>query len=238
MFLKVILKALLIKFNGVFFLLQNYIQMKNLILIFISAVACVFISCNNQKTSKPVLNSENSSSPKSSPTKTDEVKEVKVTSETNTSPSSQEVSTSKVQFSGKSKGCESFTLFKMNEDKTMAIWINGNSDYLKLSTTSQKFPIGKEQKIFARIYQFNGSGENYFCNDIANQNLKVLNRWEAIQGNIKTHITQDNISVSEGDKTYKMTLLIESAIFKDKKGEKIELENVVFEEVLVGWYPG
>jgi len=200
--------------------------MKQLKVILVSFILFGFLGCKNPNVSKRVDDSN------SSENITKEVKNVKEVKSVEINHSS-----SNFQFTGEAKGCESFTLFKLSADKTMGIRISGEREILKLSQTAQKFSFGKDQ-IYASVYQFNGSAENYFCDDIADVNLKKINKWDATEGVVSALITQDDISTSGTDIMYKMTLIIESVILKNKKNETVELKNVVFKDVLVGWYAG
>jgi len=197
--------------------------MKNLILAFFALNFCLLVSCNNKKISKPVLTTENAILPNTS---SKDLEHLKKTS-----------SISKVQFTEEAKGCESFTLYKLNADKTIGLRIGGERDILKLSKTTQKLLFGKDQ-IYASLYQFDNAAENYFCDDIADDNPKIIKKWDAIEGSLSTFITQDNISQSGSDKTYRMTLLIDSVLLKDKNNDKVELKNINFENVLVGRFGG
>lgn len=96
--------------------------MKNLTYVFLllSGGSC-FFNCKPQVASKTVS--------------------TQVTSSLNNNPN--------FEFMDESYGCESFTVYKFNKDKTIALWVNGENEKLNLSKTPQVFEFGKEDIIYA-----------------------------------------------------------------------------------------
>ena len=198
--------------------------MKNLryVALLLTLSSC-FVCCKQNTASKTISNITSQSKIQESESK-----------EENKIPNSSSTN-SNFEFTNESFGCESFTVYKFNEDKTIALWVNGENEALKLSKSPQTFTLGKEDKIYAALYQFDANGEKYFCDDIGDDNPNVINRWAATQGKVTAYITEE---AKTNETIYRMTLLIESVLLKDKKNETVELKNIRFENVSVGRFSG
>lgn len=213
-----------------------------LTLFFYVFVFCL-MACNRNKTSSKALSKEE-----------DKMASRHIENPTTTFLSSDENETSKkvdssestttnaissdLFFSNKSKGCGSFELYKLSLDKKVGLYVSGDRKKLGLSKEYQSFEITKNEYLYISIYEFDGEATSFYCDDVADDNPNVLNSWKAVAGKVTAKITQDSINVQGPEMTYKMTLKIESTILKDTKNEIMEIKNIIFEDVLVGWFPG
>ncbi|HHH49865.1 MAG TPA: hypothetical protein ENK52_02675 [Saprospiraceae bacterium] len=212
---------------------------------FLCACAFYLMTCNCNKTSVKVLAKEDAntispledstsiSSNISSNSDENEVSKKLDSTESNTSNSA----SSDFIFSNKSKGCGSFELYKLSLDKKAGLYVTGDSKKLGLSKEYKSFEITKNN-LYISIHKFDGKATSFYCDDVADDDPKVLNMWKAVSGKIFAKITQGSINAQSNEMTYRMTLKIESATLKDAKNEIIELKDIIFEEVLVGWIPG
>jgi len=117
--------------NGAFFFYQNQTKMKNPIYVFLLLfLSSCFFNCKHKATSKTVAKSESSKETTIQIPPTPEIKpQPSEPKEDNKIPASMSTSTnSNFEFTNESYGCESFTVYKFNKDKTMALWINGENE--------------------------------------------------------------------------------------------------------------
>ncbi|MEM6967154.1 MAG: hypothetical protein AAF573_20495 [Bacteroidota bacterium] len=195
--------------------------MKNLIIL-LFYLCFLLIACKNAKTPD---GNKNSSSMKSSSSAIHQSEKPQ-----------QQVSSSAFNFSKEAKGCESFTVFRLSEDETRAIMVTAEMTDLKLSKSPQTFVIGKD-KIYANVYLFDGSAKHFFCDDIADDDPSILQKWKATEGNIRGWITEEK-KPNEIPQTYKITLQLDFAKFQDDSKNVIELKGISFDNVLVGTFSG
>ena len=135
------------------------------------------------------------------------------------------------------RGCGNFYVYKELPELRLHLYVQADRDALILDLTEQDFDITNEA-ITVEILQFDEEIGQYACDDVANDQGEIIDRWSAVSGTVSIQITEDRISVQPWEMTYKVTVKLKEVQLENKDKEIGVLSNTDFEEVYVGWMPG
>lgn len=135
------------------------------------------------------------------------------------------------EFTGPAGGCGDFMVFRYSCDRLMAVQLTGDLEKLGIATSEKTFELGNTPELFAQINQFSRAGRDYeyYCNDVLS-GITRTNVWNAVSGTARIWISTPDV--------YRITVVLENAVFEDKNGDTITLEALTFDDVLVGWEAG
>ncbi len=138
-------------------------------------------------------------------------------------------------FDSDGNGCSSFLVYETN-DKFHSLHISGNRDELGISTTPKTFALPLNQ-LNVVVNQFDGEIGNYYCDDVIGDEGTIINTYTPNSGTAEIVITQDSISVYEWEVIYEVSVTLKDLIFV-VDDTIVTIDNKIFENVRVGWFPG
>ncbi|MFK7983643.1 MAG: hypothetical protein AB8G86_26940 [Saprospiraceae bacterium] len=141
------------------------------------------------------------------------------------------------KFDTKANGCANFYVYKEDLVNNLHLFVNGDRTKLDLDLTEKEFGV-TANSLQVQILQFENEIGNYACDDVANDQGEIIDTWKAISGQVMIQITEDSISVTPWEMTYKMTVKLKNIQLENTQKELANLPEVFFEEVYVGWLPG
>jgi hypothetical protein len=150
-----------------------------------------------------------------------------------------EVENADLQFSSTSLGCASFLVYKMNDEKDMAIAVRGNREKLNLSTTEKEFNLNglNTDDLSVEIREFTPDSRGYYCDCVFEG--EVLGLWRSMSGKVKIKIVQDYVDdIQSGGAIYKIEVKIDDVMLIGNRTSIIFIKQLEFNDVSVGWFPG
>lgn len=147
-----------------------------------------------------------------------------------------------IEFLGETYSCGDFSINVLqNEGDTQrALLLSGESRVsLMLTEEVQTFDLPLEG-LTVEIMDYDLSINNgHFCNDVFFGELpKIIENWNVVSGTINLSISNFQETVSNFESPYNITVVLENAIFENESGEQLKIEQLILEELGVGWYPG
>lgn len=167
--------------------------------------------------------------------------QTKNTSQVRKSPNQKTIELGLSDFQEEASGCGDFTVYKYS-NKLGGLSVRVNNSVLQVTNK----PIISEIQSTNDISIFYVEGENLFetmptlfCNDYSNPKIAKPKVWTAISGTV----TVSNLGNSEkslgGFDEYFVRVVLDNINFLDESGiNQITIHQLIFEKVLVGWYPG
>ena len=135
-------------------------------------------------------------------------------------------------FSNDSRGCGDFMVYKTLDDNT-AITVIGSKEALDLSTSVQVFQLSNTD-IQISIDEFDDTIGSYYCDDVVNDNANLIQQHFANSATVEIDVSNPNPVMFE---TYEITIRLKNVEF-EFDGETVRYDEIVFEDVTVGWLPG
>lgn len=144
----------------------------------------------------------------------------------------------KFVFQGNGDGCGDILVYKTNSEDTMGISVIARQTTLGLSAEQKTFQIGETEGLNVEIL----TGQNIarlYCNDAIYPNQPKPKKLTAKSGTAAIQILDFNASLPEGNRKYKATVVLKNARFFDESGKEAGVvEDVMFKDITVGWFPG
>jgi hypothetical protein len=136
-----------------------------------------------------------------------------------------------LNFQKSGKGCGNIFVYKVNNSDTQGITVRADREILHLSTTPKNFDIGETEGLLVKV----SIGEKvslYYCND-------VMPAYSTLQEELIAESGQATISISEvnskPNEQYTATVILKNVYFKNSK---INIDKLIFKDIVVGWLPG
>lgn len=157
-------------------------------------------------------------------------------------PSSQK--TTKLEpsdFEEKANGCGNFIVYKYSK-KAGGLSVKINNDTIQITNS----PITLDIQSTNDVEIIYAEGENLFetmptsfCNDYSNPKTAKPKVWTATSGTVTVSSLGSSEKSLSGFSEYYVRVDLENIYFLDESNKNpISLSKLVFEKVLVGWYPG
>jgi hypothetical protein len=144
-----------------------------------------------------------------------------------------------LNFKGRVIGCGDFFVNQIldNDHLNITISVSGaGKNILNLTSEYKTFSLPNDDLI-TRISVMDIAVGQYYCNDAIIQEPKLVSLWNAVSGDIKIAIFNDENSINEDP--YYITIVLENIFFENKdNGQQRFIPSLTFDNVLVGWYPG
>jgi len=140
-----------------------------------------------------------------------------------------------VTFQNQAFGCANFIVYSQGSDNTV-LCIIGDREVLGLSTSNQEFEL-PHNALTVSFNEFDGPIGNFYCDDVIGDEGEIINTYTANSGIVEIQISRDSITVDPLSTTYEITLRVRNLEF-NIDGESQEIEELIFEDVFVGWFPG
>lgn len=135
-------------------------------------------------------------------------------------------------------GCSSFLVYKQDNIQHASISVFGMRDQLNLSTETVTIPLPNDG-LDVQVNEFDGPIGSYFCDDVLGDEAEILATHRPISGHAEITITADSIFVSDYSVHYDITVKLTDLEFVTPDSDQVEvIEELLFEEVRVGWFPG
>ena len=152
-----------------------------------------------------------------------------------------------ITFSGITQGCEDIFVYKTNKNYTAGISVYARKEKLNFSTTEKTFEIGKTDGLIVKIAirtgemggEIGGEISQLYCNDVSYP--RKYKRIGLTGKSGKAIISISDINQSKpGSREYAATVILKDVHFSDDKGTEsnIVVDELIFKDVIVGWYPG
>jgi hypothetical protein len=157
-------------------------------------------------------------------------------------------------FIGRQRGCGNFSVHRFDEENRVAVTVHVDAFGLQLSQIPKTVTIepGSKEAWVSIVQLDRPAPEEYFCNDYRRKDWpQPLITWQAVSGEIVTSISRQPLSDDNsklGEKYHakillknvkiRPTLRSEQATEWNQLPEEVTLEQIEFQEVLVGWLPG
>lgn len=144
-----------------------------------------------------------------------------------------------IEFEGDGLGCGSFYVYKQNNEERLLLEIQGDRDALELDMTLKEF-AATDERLTVNILKFDGDIGAYACDDVANDQANVIETWTATEGQVFIQIGEDNTppNAEPWEIAFTINMLLGNAIFIDSEGKEHRFDEVLFNNVSVGWLPG
>ncbi|MEM6316654.1 MAG: hypothetical protein AAF960_03235 [Bacteroidota bacterium] len=139
--------------------------------------------------------------------------------------------------SQKAKGCSSFYVFKENRQEGLHLAVKGDRDELQLSEMAQVFDL-KTADLTVELLKFEGEIGQYACDDVVGDEGTVEQTWVAAEGQATLQILEDSISVQSWETTYRLQVKLKNIRLTAENKDDVRIDEVLFEDVYVGWLPG
>ena len=145
-----------------------------------------------------------------------------------------------LKFTNEARGCGSFMVYKLNDSHNETIFVSGARKDLKITTKKKAFKLeNNSEHLKVEVKRFNGDASGYYCNDILDENLKVISTWKGTKGTVEIQIVRDRITTDSRQRpTYTINVTLKNIELKNKNGKKIFIDYIEFKNVYVGWWPG
>jgi len=140
-----------------------------------------------------------------------------------------------VTFQNQAFGCANFIVYSQGSDNTV-LCIIGDREVLGLSTSNQEFEL-PHNALTVSFNEFDGPIGNFYCDDVVGDEGEIINSYTANSGIVEIQISRDSLNVDPLGTTYEITLRVRNLEF-DINGDIQEIEELIFEDVFVGWFPG
>ena len=143
-------------------------------------------------------------------------------------------------FDEKASGCGDFIVYKYSKDGGLSVKVNsGNFQVTEKPITLDIQSTNDIEIVYAEGENLFETMPTLFCNDYTNPKIAKPKVWTATSGTV----TISNLGGSEkslsGFNEYYVRVALEDIYFIDGDGKNpMNLSQLVFEKVLVGWYPG
>lgn len=105
-----------------------------------------------------------------------------------------------------------------------------------MSSTNQQFEL-PHNNLIVSFNEFDGPIGNFYCDDVIGDEGEIINSYTAIAGTVEIQIVSDNIFVDPLGTTYEITLQVRNLEF-EVEGISQVIEELILEDVFVGWLPG
>lgn len=152
-----------------------------------------------------------------------------------------QLSQNEINFIGPGSGCASFFVYKLNENKTLGLTIEGVRDALELNQNIKTFDVATQNHLTVKVEHLS-NGNNFYCDDVIELNEEVLNYYTGYQGTVNVQIVEDSIDFDASalnlEVLYKVNIQLENIQLRDADGEELSIQSEEFTDVLVGWFPG
>jgi len=143
----------------------------------------------------------------------------------------------------KSGGCGNIVVYKINESETEGISVEADKDKVNLSTKPKTFDIATTAGLVVQIFLGENLRESMkatsFCNDFVSPIVPEPAVWTAKTGRATINISKSNDSAPVWERGYTATVKLKNVRFYDESGvNSVVLDELIFENISVGWLPG
>jgi hypothetical protein len=142
-------------------------------------------------------------------------------------------------FTNEARGCGNITVYRYSDDGQAGLSVQiGRGNFKKQNTKLQAFDIasGDASVTIAIGEQLYAVRPGLFCNDFIKQGIAQPEIWEAKSGTVTVQC-KENCLMESGPFTTDIKL--ENITFYDTNGiKKQTIDNLLFEDVEAGWWPG
>jgi len=146
-----------------------------------------------------------------------------------------------ISFQETGEGCGDVFVYKINKDDTAGISVGANKDVLNLSTTAKTFEIEETNISDLRIELRMGENVGFmYCNDAIDPNQPEYKTLLGKTGEVTISISDIDESQQEGNRNYTATVILKDIHFVEKNGNNsdIIIDELIFRDIRVGWWPG
>jgi hypothetical protein len=144
-----------------------------------------------------------------------------------------------MQYTTEGSGCADFIVYKSNASGTEYLRVQLNREVHAVSTQPRTFDLAATPTglvIDIDVYPSRPQSPRY-CNDALIADDPSPEVWSARSGRVTISVSADTLT-PDPNNLYKATVKLEGLTFRSRDGETVFLEEEVFENVTVGWYPG
>jgi len=139
----------------------------------------------------------------------------------------------KLNFKDISGGCGKVFVYKITTDDSTGISVSADAKKLNLSAEGKTFEIGNTEGLNVEILMGERIGRLY-CNDVVYSDQQEPKKFIAKSGRVIISIA-DAGKDPELSGNYKTTVILNDVRFNDSD---IVIDELIFKDVRVGWYPG
>jgi len=140
-----------------------------------------------------------------------------------------------IGFTEKVGGCGNFLVYAYEEGYRRALVVNvekQNFDYvigerILLDLGDENLAVG------VRVEKFADIAPTKYCDDVGGD-PEVIDEWIPVSGKLGLLIGEKQVQ-SDG---YKVSIELVDVVLRDRDGGKLELKNVEYRDIEVGWLPG
>ncbi len=136
-------------------------------------------------------------------------------------------------------GCGDIFVYKINNDHTASISVSANKEKLNFSTTEKTFEIGKSDGLRVEI-RIGEKYAHFYCTDVLPPTQLTIRKLFGKSGKAIISISDVDKSKPQWIGNYTATVILKDIHFVDDKGidSDIVVDELIFKDVGVGWYPG
>ncbi len=136
-----------------------------------------------------------------------------------------------ISFENEASGCANFIVYTQKDNYSLTI--TGQTDTLDLGTDLKTFSLPSEDLIVS-INEFDRTIGNFYCDDVVGDEGEILNQHIATSGNVEISISQEDPQIGM---IYQINVVLKDVEFEIDESTML-YEELEFNEVTVGWFPG
>ncbi len=149
-------------------------------------------------------------------------------------------------FSGNGEGCGSIFLFAKNSAETVFLSIDINILDLEITSGENLFDLSQKNDglvVEVKEYESEG-GSQYYCNDTREEDVGILEEWQAVGGNFALTLPdnfdidaiKDSWDSEEETDPYYINAVLSDAVFRNTRtGDEFSIDAFTFRDIFVGW---
>ena len=144
-----------------------------------------------------------------------------------------------ITFQETSGGCQDIFVHKINLDDTAGISVFAGEEKLNLSNVEKTFEIGKTDGLNVEILIGDKIAQLY-CNDAVYPDQPKSKKLIGTSGKATISISDIDKSQQMGNRNYTATVILKDVHFVEENGNNsnITVDELIFQDVRVGWWPG
>ena len=140
-----------------------------------------------------------------------------------------------------SRGCGDFFVYKLNKNRAEGISVSADraAKLVGVSTKPMTFDIASADGLKVEILVDSKGVSKFYCDDAIDASIKPA-RWVAKSGEATITASKDNLfrffeARAPIEESYTVTVILKNVEFQEMDGaRKIKLDELIFEDVLVG----
>lgn len=144
-------------------------------------------------------------------------------------------------FTGDSGGCINVFVFKTNDLNNIGVSVRANRDNLNLASTTQTFNLEEIKSEDLKVELFIGDDiRELYCNDAINSERPEYRTLIGKSGEVSINIPEITDPEFQPGERYEANVFLKNLIFIEENGKESDMiiEELNFDNVEVGWFPG